>query len=93
MEESQESQLDQPTLRIYLDRLNRDRTNLIARFNEETSKLESLKNGIEHLRGAISYNQNLVDAGNKELEQLSAKAFASAPIPLRDAIASGAKIG
>lgn len=77
---------DQPTLRIHLDRLTTDKKNLIARFNDETAKLEALKNGIEQYRGAISYNQNLIEAITKELEDLNAKAFSAPARPLSEVI-------
>ena len=80
--------LDQPTLRIHLDRLTADKTGLTARFNEEISKLEALKNGIEQYKGALSYNQNLIDSITKELESLNEKAFSAPARSLRDAVSS-----
>ena len=76
-----DSSQDQPTLRIHLERLTVDKKNLTARINEEISKLEALKNGIEQYRGAISYNQNLIDSITKELEDLNQKAFSAQARP------------
>lgn len=89
-----DSPQDQPTLRIHLERLTADKKNLISRFNDETAKLEALKNGIEQYRGAISYNQNLIDSITKELEDLNQKAFSAQARSLSEVIeaaASGAK--
>jgi hypothetical protein len=87
------SSLDQPTLRIHLDRLTHDKTGLTARLNEEISKLEALKNGIEQYRGALSYNQNLIDTLTKELAALNAQAFSAPAMSLSDAVAAGKKVG
>ena len=85
--------LDQPTLRIHLDRLTQDKAGLTARMNEEVAKLEALKNGIEQYRGAISYNQNLINTITKELEALNAQAFSAPAMSLSDAVAAGKKVG
>ena len=78
--------LDQPTLRIHLDRLNHDKTGLTARLNEEIAKLDTLKATIEQYKGALSYNQNLIDSVSKEIEALNAAAFSGKAKSLREAV-------
>lgn len=78
--------LDQPTLRIHLDRLNHDKTGLTARLNEEIAKLDTLKAAIEQYKGAISYNQNLIDSVSKEIEALNAAAFSGKARTLKEVI-------
>lgn len=78
--------LDQPTLRIHLDRLNHDKAGLTARLNEEIAKLDTLKTGIEQYKGALSYNQNLIDSVSKEIEALNAAAFSGKAKSLREVV-------
>lgn len=80
------SPLDQPTLRIHLDRLTADKAGLTARLNEEIAKLEALKAGIEQYKGALSYNQNLIDSVSKEIEALNAAAFSGKARTLKEVI-------
>ena len=70
------SPIDQPTLRIHLDRLAQDKATLISRLKEEETKIEAAKISAEQFRGALAYNQNLIDAITKELKDLSDAAFA-----------------
>ena len=78
--------LDQPTLRIHLDRLTQDKAGLTARLNEEVAKLEALKNGIEQYRGALSYNQNLIELVTKQLEELNKAAFSAQAKSLKEVL-------
>lgn len=70
------SPIDQPTLRIHLDRLAQDKTTLISRLREEEAKMEAAKTAAEQFRGALGYNQGLIDAITKELKDLNEAAFA-----------------
>ena len=78
------SQLDQPTLRIQLDRLNEDRKALVTRFKDEESKLEAARAAMEQFRGALGYNQGLIDGLSKELKDLNEQAFNSQARPLSE---------
>ena len=78
------SSLDQPTLRIQLDRLSEDKKVLNARMNEEQTKLQSILNTIEQYKGAISYNQSLIDAITKEVEALNEAAFTKTARSIKD---------
>lgn len=72
------SPIDQPTLRIHLDRLTQDKTALVSRLKEEEAKMEAAKTATEQFRGALGYNQGLIDAITKELKDLNEAAFAGA---------------
>lgn len=85
------SSLDQPTLRIQIDRLTADKAALTARLNEEVTKLETVKNTIEQYRGALSYNHNLIESITKELDALNKQAFSSPGRSIKDELAAAAK--
>ncbi len=76
--------LDQPTLRIQLDRLTEDKKVLSARLNEEQSKLQSILNAIEQYKGAIGYNQSLIDVMTKDFKELNDAAFTRQARPVQD---------
>lgn len=69
------SPIDQPTLRIHLDRLLQDKIALTNRLKEEQGKMEAAKTATEQFSGALGYNQGLIDAITKELKDLSEAAF------------------
>ena len=78
--------IDQPTLRIHLDRLVQDKGILVKRLEEEQGKLKALQDTIEQYKGAIGYNQGLIDSVAKDLEQLNAAAFSKEARSIKDQV-------
>lgn len=76
------SSIDQPTMRIHLDRLAQDKNTLMTRLSEEQAKLKALQDTIEQYKGAIGYNQGLIDSITRELQEANDAAFSKQARPV-----------